>query len=112
MHYHENNTRYMCLVWQKKNPVSLVGICVLYRRNPLHRPCRIPNFLDRFGNLARSTKFLPSSPAHIGATRMKNAKNRALWCSKIMRRFGDASGLEVPEAGIGLILSVKRFAIL
>jgi hypothetical protein len=34
MQHHCINTIYMCLV-SKKNPVSLMGICVLYRRDPL-----------------------------------------------------------------------------
>jgi predicted oxidoreductase len=37
MQYHVNNTIDTCLVRQK-NLVSLVGICVLYRRDPLAHP--------------------------------------------------------------------------
>jgi hypothetical protein len=32
MQYHSDNTIYICW-WEQKNPVSLMGICVLYRRD-------------------------------------------------------------------------------
>ena len=34
MQFHYKNTIHMCLVKQK-NPISLVSICVLYRRDPI-----------------------------------------------------------------------------
>ena len=34
MRYHGKNTIHMCLVGQN-NPISLIGICVLYRRDPI-----------------------------------------------------------------------------
>ena len=41
MQHHRKNTKYMCY-WNQKDPVSLLGICVLYRRDPpLYRPAAV-----------------------------------------------------------------------
>ena len=59
MPYHEKNAIHMCLVKQK-NPISLMGICVLYRRDPI--PDSIPDSLACLGVLRPSQTSAAPNP--------------------------------------------------
>ena len=56
MQYHGKNTIHMCLVRQN-NPISLISICVLYRRDPI--PDSIPDsyFYSRFPRKFKAPAF-------------------------------------------------------
>jgi hypothetical protein len=62
MQYQRRNTIYICCQ-QQKYPVSLMGICVLYRRDPLTQSCAMPSVSEsgtaRWCGGMRSSIFYP-----------------------------------------------------